>query len=102
MVYYQKMTPEGYKEFVENEINQKAETSNLMGFSLDLAPIENEINQYNAVMKEYEYLSLGATDNYKELLEERNAKLKSVGSDKIIEEVQRQVTAWAKENGKLQ
>ena len=87
---------EGYNKYVKEEINDKAEKSDLLGFSLDLTPIENEIAQYTTIMKEYEYLSYGATENYKELLEERNQKLKAAGSDKIIEEVQKQVTEWAK------
>ena len=55
-----------------------------------------EIAQYQAIMKEYEYLDAGTTPNYKEKLKERNAKLKAGGSDKIVEEVQRQVNKWMK------
>ena len=44
-----------------------------------------------------EYLEKGATANYKELLKERNEKLKQAGSEKIVAEVQRQIDEWVKQ-----
>lgn len=87
---------DGWNEYIDKEINRKAIPSCLMGFTLDTAPIKMEIAQYQAIMKEYEYLDAGTTPNYKEKLKERNAKLKAGGSDKIVEEVQRQVNKWMK------
>ncbi len=88
--------PDGWNKYCEEEINQKAEVSRVAGFSLDTKPIQLEIAQYNAKMKEYEYLYYGETENYKELLEERNAALKEAGSEKIVAEVQRQIDEWLK------
>lgn len=87
---------DGWNEYIDKEINKKAAPSCLTGFTLDTTPIKLEIAQYQAIMKEYEYLDAGTTPNYKEKLEERNKKLKDGGSDKIVEEVQRQVNEWLK------
>ena len=86
----------GWKEYIKEEVNGTAKMCPLIGFSMDTAPIKLELAQYNAIMKEYEYLKYGANDNYKELLEERNQKLKKSGSDKIVEEARKQVEAWKK------
>ena len=87
---------EGWNEYVLNEVNGKAVVSPLAGFSLDRQPIKLELAQYDAIFNEYLYLDLGATANYKELLKERNEKLKKAGSDKIIKEIQRQIDEWKK------
>lgn len=87
---------DGWNEYIDKEINKKAVPSCLTGFTLDTTPIKLEIAQYQAIMKEYEYLDAGTTPNYKEKLEERNKKLKDGGSDKIVEEVQRQINEWLK------
>lgn len=92
--------PEDWNEYIQNDVNMKAEISPLAGFSLDLAPIKFEVAQYNAIMKEYEYLERGTTPNYKEILEQRNQKLREAGSEKIVAEVQRQIDEWAKAQGK--
>ncbi len=89
--------PDGWNQYIDEDINKKATMSRLRGFSLDTKPIKMEIAQYGAVMKEYEYLDKGTTPNYKELLKERNAKLKEAGSEKIVQEVQRQIDEWVKE-----
>lgn len=97
--YTTQSDPEGWNKYIHEEINMKAEMSRLRGFTLDTRPIKLELAQYNAKLKEYEYLDKGTTPNYKEVLEERNQKLKEAGSDKIIAEVQRQIDEWVK-NGK--
>ncbi len=88
----------GWNDYILNEVNAKAEPSPLIGFSLNVQPIKLEIAQYQAIWAEYAYLDLGATPNYKELIAERDAKLKKAGSDKIIEEVTKQVEEWKKNN----
>ena len=95
VTYTTQSDPEGWNEYLHEDINMKAEMSRLGGFSVDLKPIKMEIAQYNAVLKEYDYLEKGATENYKELLAERNEKLKNAGSEKIVQEVQRQLDEWA-------
>lgn len=97
--YTTQSDPEGWNEYIHEEINMKAEMSRLRGFTLDTKPIKLELSQYDAKLKEYAYLDKGTTPNYKELLEERNQKLREAGSDKIVAEVQRQIDEWVK-NGK--
>lgn len=94
VTYTTQSDPEGWNEYIHEDINMKAKMSRLSGFSIDLKPIKLQIAQYNAVMKEYEYIDKGTTPNYKELLEERNAKLIEAGSQQIIQEVQRQIDEW--------
>lgn len=96
VTYNTQSDPEGWNEYIHEDINMQAKMSRLSGFSIDLKPIKLQIAQYNAVMKEYEYIDKGTTPNYKELLEERNAKLVEAGGPQIIKEVQRQIDEWAK------
>lgn len=92
--YETQFDTEGWNEFVENEINGKAVPSPLMGFDFNRDPIKLEIAQYTAIEKEYEYLTWGTTENYKELIAERNQKYKAAGSEKILEEAKKQIDAW--------
>lgn len=96
VTYTTQADPDGWNEYLHNDINMKADMSRLAGFSLDTKPIKLEIAQYNATLAEYAYLDKGTTPNYKELLKERNEKLKAAGSEKIVKEVQRQVNEWVK------
>ncbi len=91
---------EGWNDYVLHDVNEKAEPSPLIGFTLDTTPIKLEIAQYTAIMKEYEYVNLGTNDNWAELLAERNEKLELAGSNKIVEEVARQLDEWKKVTGK--
>lgn len=94
--YTTQSDPEDWNQYLHEDINMNAKMSKLSGFTLDTTPIKIEIAQYQAKMKEYAYLDMGTTPNYKELLKERNQKLKEAGSDKIVEEVRRQVEEWVK------
>lgn len=88
-----------YNAYID-EVNKSAMMSRLSGFVLDREPIKVEIANYEAIYKEYVYLDYGTTPNYKELLAERDAKMKAAGSDKIIAEVQRQIDEWVAKNNK--
>lgn len=94
--YTTQSDPEGWNEYIHNDINMNAEISRLVGFTFDQTPVRMQIAQYNAVMKEYAYLDKGTTENYKELLAERNEKLVAAGSEEIVKEVQRQLDEWVK------
>ncbi|MBR1970582.1 MAG: DUF3502 domain-containing protein, partial [Clostridia bacterium] len=87
---------DGWNDYILNEVNANAIVSPLAGFSLDRQPIKLELAQYDAIFNEYVYLDLGATPNYKELIKERNEKMKKAGSDKILKETQRQIDEWKK------
>lgn len=83
-----------------DELNRQAKVSPLSGFVLNVEPIKTEIAQYDAVKKEYAHIEYG-TEEVEGLYQEYLDKLKKAGLDKIREEVQNQVTQWAKDNGKL-
>lgn len=86
----------GWNDYILNDVNKNGTPSPLIGFSLNTDNIKLEIAQYEAIMKEYDYLKYGVHDNYEELIAKRNEKLKNAGSDKIIAEVRRQIDEWKK------
>ncbi|WP_420869691.1 DUF3502 domain-containing protein [Cohnella ginsengisoli] len=71
-----------------------------MGFVFDEANVKNEITQMTAVVTEYQSIFTGAVKNPEKLLDERNAKLKSAGIEKVQAELQKQIDAWRAENKK--
>ena len=95
--YETQYNPEGWLEYLEKDVNDKALKSPLMGFSLDTKPIKLELAQYNTVIREYKYLETISSNDYQSLLQERNEKLKNAGSEKIVQEVQRQINQWLAE-----
>ena len=78
--------------------NEEAILAAHMGFVLDTAPIENELSACNnAVGEYYENLVNGryeSPEDVNQAVDEMIAKLKENGSDKIVEEVQKQIDAW--------
>lgn len=83
-----------WNNYILHDVNEKAHLSPLIGFTLNTENIKLELAQYNAIMKEYDYVKLGTNSNYEELIAERNEKLKKAGSDKIVEEVRKQIEEW--------
>jgi Bacterial surface proteins containing Ig-like domains len=78
----------------ENEKrNLKAKKSIISGFSFDPAPVQNNLAQLTAVMKEYSRIEY--RDDYDKKFEEMVAKYKAAGIDKFVAEVQKQLNAWA-------
>ncbi|MBV9353921.1 MAG: ABC transporter substrate-binding protein [Chloroflexi bacterium] len=72
--------------------------SPLLGFSLDRSPIQNEAAQVATVAKQYgEALDKGLVDpdDSANGLAVYNEQLKAAGIDKIVQETQKQVDAWA-------
>lgn len=87
--------PDGYWDEVRY-LNEIAVSSQLLGFSMDSTPVENEIiNCKNTWMKYYTDLRTGASDPDK-ILPIVIAELKKKGMDKIIMEVQRQIDDFFK------
>jgi len=78
--------------------NEEAILAAHMGFVLDTTPIENEISACNnAASEHYGNLMGGKYDSpeaVNQAIDEMIAKLKENGSDRIVEEVQRQIDAW--------
>jgi putative aldouronate transport system substrate-binding protein len=82
------------------KFNNSAKRFPLLGFVFDDTKVKNEIAQLTAVANEYKVIGTGAVDNPSKLLDERNAKLKAAGIDKVQAELQAQVDAWWKDNKK--
>jgi putative aldouronate transport system substrate-binding protein len=75
-------------------LNRNARPSPALGFAFDSTPVQTELASVSAVVKEYELsLSTGAVDPARTLPEFLD-KLKGAGSQRIINEVQKQLDAW--------
>lgn len=87
-------------EFVQlYEYNTKAITSPLLGFDLDTRMIALEMAKVDLIVEEYkEQLCQGNSENWEELYREFILAMKEAGSDKVIEEIQRQINEFVKEN----
>jgi len=87
--------PAGYWDQVR-ALNESADASPLLGFAMDLTPIETEvINCKNTWAKYYTDLRTGAS-NPDEILPKLIAELRRKGMDKIISETQRQIDIFLK------
>lgn len=76
------------------EINESATTSRILGFAFDSTTVTNELAGVNAVIDQYALsLETGAVDPAT-ALPEFVEKLKAAGSDKIVEEMQKQLDSW--------
>lgn len=76
------------------DINNSAVVSKLLGFSFDPEPVKSELAQCQSVMDEFKGgLFTGAVDP-DEVLPQFLDKLEKAGSQKIIDEAQRQIDEW--------
>ncbi|MCR2823311.1 ABC transporter substrate-binding protein [Lederbergia panacisoli] len=81
-----------------SEFNESAKASPAFGFSFDVTPVKTEIAATANVLEQYRAgLETGTLDPEKSL-PEFIKKLKSAGSDKIMEEKQKQLDEWRKKN----
>ena len=93
--------PEGYYDFVKNEINDGSEKSPLLGFRCKLDDIKVETSQLQAIASEYILpLSTGAIADSSEQYSQFMSKLKSAGVDKVKDEVQSQIDSFVAANVK--
>jgi putative aldouronate transport system substrate-binding protein len=74
--------------------NASAPKSVLMGFSFDPDPVKTEIAAVSAIVGEYGEVNAGhlAPD---EFLTEMVTRMKAAGMDKVMQEMQKQIDAWA-------
>ncbi|QGQ99257.1 DUF3502 domain-containing protein [Paenibacillus psychroresistens] len=76
------------------QLNLSAKASPLLGFSFNEEPVQTELANVDAVAEKYAIgLESGTLETDKYLAEYRK-KLKSAGSEKIVEEKQKQLNAW--------
>ena len=79
-------------------MNDTAYPSKALGFVVDRTPIETEIAQVVAVWDEFVKPIEWGWDGYADNAAEVSQKLNDAGAQVIIDEVQRQLDAWAAEN----
>ncbi|MNY61333.1 hypothetical protein D3C86_1980040 [compost metagenome] len=82
------------------KFNNDAKRFPLIGFVFDDTNVKNEVAQLTTIVNEYKVISTGAVPNPSKLIDERNAKLKAAGLEKVSAELQKQIDAWWKENKK--
>ena len=80
---------------VFQEFNDSAITSPILGFFLDKSPIENEIVALDSVFKEYDaQLWTGTVKDPAAALKEMKTKMESAGLQKVLDEVNKQISDW--------
>lgn len=90
------LTPDtGDPKFAENiaTVNATATATVLLGFTVDLSNIENELTLVKSVYGDYSSEVLTGVRDPEEVVPEMVNAMKAVGLDKIIEEFQKQVDA---------
>jgi putative aldouronate transport system substrate-binding protein len=93
--YYRSASDPANEEIL-SRINRSAQASVALGFAFNADPVKTEIAQLSAVMKELaQPLRFGQVDAATGLatLQQR---LQAAGMDRVVAEVQRQLTAWSK------
>lgn len=78
------------------EFNETVVKSPIAGFVVDQEAIKTEVGACQNVQTEFKGRLLAGDPNYEATLSEYIAKLKAAGSDKILEEVNRQYEEWKK------
>lgn len=92
---YQTQTdPEGYNDFILNELHQDFIRSKLLGFSFDSTNVKVERAQLNNVKKEFSGLRFGAFEDYEATLKEFKDKIHASGQEKVVRETQKQLDEW--------
>ena len=81
-----------WEEF--QDFNDKAQVSPALGFKFDPANVTTEIAAINNVLEEYKSTIYSGSVDVDEYLGKLNNKLKEQGIDKVIAEMQGQVSEW--------
>lgn len=79
--------------------NEEALMSPLYGFNVDTRMIALEMERVRLVVNQYkDRLSKGTAEDWEALYEEFRQKMREAGSEKVIEELQKQIDAFQKES----
>ena len=87
-----------WKEF--EAFNDASVESPALGFKFNTEKVSNQIAAINNVLEEFKATIYSGSVNEAEYLDKMNKKLKEVGIDEVILEMQSQIDAWKAENGK--
>ena len=91
--------PEGWNDYVFNELNANAIPARLAGIAIDTEEISAKVSQINAVIGEFaNQLTSGALPDWEKTYDEFMNKLKAAGSEEVIAEIQRQVDEFVANN----
>ena len=81
------------------QINKTARKSKVLGFTFDQEPVKLEVAQCNAVVDKYtQGLIWGLYEDVDGTISKMNQEMENAGAQKVLDEKQRQLTAWAKAN----
>lgn len=78
--------------------NDASKTSPALGFKFNTDKVSTELAAINNVLEEFKSTIYSGSVNVDEYLDKLNKKLKEQGIDRVMEEMQTQMDAWAKEN----
>lgn len=76
------------------ELNNTAQTSELLGFCFNTDKVKSQISQVTSVINEYDSLLGTGMVDPEEKYDEFVKKMKTAGSDEIIAELQAQINEW--------
>lgn len=74
-------------------LNEKATASVMLGFTMDRAPVENEIANCNTVFQKYKQLLKNGAGDPKETAAKMQKELDAAGYQKVVAELQKQINA---------
>ncbi len=95
--YLTQAEEDGWNEYIENVVHgEKARVSPIQGFVADRTTVQDEFALVDAIRREYR--NLFALPDYKEVYAEYMEKLRVAGNDRIIEEFQRQIDDFRRQN----
>lgn len=86
------------KAKLTEEFNNTVKASPAVGFVVDNEAIKTEVGACQNVMIEFRGRLADGADDYESLLNEYISRLKAAGSDKVMEEVNKQYEEWKKNN----
>jgi len=90
--------PQKWEKF--KAFNESAEASRVLGFIFNTEPVKNEIAAFNNVKDQYGPGLLSGSLDPEQYLPEFISKVKAIGGDKIVAEVQKQLDEWLTARGK--
>jgi putative aldouronate transport system substrate-binding protein len=83
------------------ELNEKANRNTNLGFLFDPEPVQNQIAACANTISQYDpILRFGMVEDVDKTVKEFVSKLKENGSEEIVAEAQKQLTAWRTASGK--
>jgi putative aldouronate transport system substrate-binding protein len=83
------------------ELNEKANRNSNLGFAFNPEPVQNQIASCANVISQYDaFLKYGMVEDVEKTVKEFVSKLKENGSEAIVAEAQKQLTAWRTASGK--